>query len=206
MASEQAKTAKKRLGWLSNWQDIEQQATDPNNYVSGRGVDHYNKYIEDFNILEKLGLNAFRFGIQWSRLEPEEGKWNINEFKHYKNYIKELNDRGIEPFLNVWHWTMPVWLAEKGGFAKRSNLKYFEQYVTKIAEELLDGVKYVIVLNEPNVYIGFSYIDGMWPPQEKNKLKALWTYLNLAKAQKIAYSVLKNKKPDIKYWRSSTNC
>ncbi|MEI6237246.1 MAG: family 1 glycosylhydrolase [Candidatus Saccharibacteria bacterium] len=198
VAAHQAKMAHKRLSWMPNWQEIEKQATDPNNYVSGKGIDHFNKYKEDFDILDKLGLNAFRFGIQWSRLEPEEGKWDPAAFEHYKQYIKELNDRGIEPILNIWHWTMPIWFAEKGGFTKRSNLKYFDAYVKKISEELLDNVHYVITLNEPNVYIGFSYIDGEWPPQEKNKVKAIYTYLNLAVAHKRAYKILKSHKKSLK--------
>jgi beta-glucosidase len=197
VAAEQAKTAKKRLSWLPNWAEIEQQAINPDNYVSGRGADHYHKYKEDFDILEKLGLNSFRFGIQWSRLEPEEGKWDIKEFKHYKNYIKELSGRNIEPFLNIWHWTVPVWFAEKGGFAKRSNLRYFEEYVRKISEELLGDVNYVVTLNEPNVYIGKSYIVGEWPPQQKNFVKAVWVYNNLKLAHKSAYRILKNKKPGL---------
>ena len=65
-ASHQAKTAKQRLGWLKNWDEIKHLAEDPNNYVSGRGVDHYNTYKEDFDILQKLGLNSFRFTLEWS--------------------------------------------------------------------------------------------------------------------------------------------
>src|SRR4051794_13139064 len=74
-ASELARTASKRLGYLPIWPEIKKQAEDPENYVSGRGVDHFNRYKEDFDILKKLNLNSFRFGIAWSRLQPEEGKW-----------------------------------------------------------------------------------------------------------------------------------
>ena len=197
-AASQAKTAKKRLGWLPNYLDIADQVSDPNNYVSGSGVDHYNLYKKDFDILQSLGLNAFRFTIEWSRLEPEEGKWNAAEFAHYKDYIAELKSRGIEPFLNIWHWTVPTWFADKGGFAKRENLRYFEEFVRKISEELLAGIKYVITLNEPNVYIGFGYITGEWPPEEKNKLKGTWAYYNLAVAHRRAYKILKRAKPSIK--------
>lgn len=197
-AATQANTAKKRLGWLPHYDDIATKATDPNNYVSGNGVDHYNLYKQDFDILQKLGLNAFRFTIEWSRLEPEEGKWNAAEFAHYKEYIVELKSRGIKPFLNIWHWTIPTWFADKGGFAKRENLKYFEDFVKKVSEELLAGINHVITLNEPNVYVGFGYITGEWPPEEKNKLKGAWAYYNLAVAHKRAYKILKRAKPNIK--------
>lgn len=195
MAAELAKTAEQRLGWLPNWPDIKAQATNPDNYVSGKGVDHYNRYEEDFDIAKSLNLNAFRFTIEWSRLEPVEGKWDAAAFKHYKDYIAALRKRGLEPFLNIWHWTVPTWFADKGGFAKRSNLKYFDRLVQKIAEELITDVTYVITVNEPNVYASFSYGTGEWPPQERHKVKALlWVYWNLNVAHRRAYKTLKAKK------------
>ncbi len=169
-ASDLAKTAKHRLGWMKNWDDIKEQAKDPSNYVSGRGVEHYNRYKEDFDILEELNLNAFRFGIEWSRIEPEQGVFDEVAIAHYREYIAELNRRNIEPFINLWHWTMPVWFTEMGGFEKRRNIKYFEAFVQKVTDELLYDVNYVLVINEPNVYMGLSYGDGEWPPQKHNQL------------------------------------
>ena len=198
VAAEHAKHAKKEIGWMPSWERIEKQATDPNNYVSGKGIDHYNRYQEDFDIAKKMGLNAFRFSIEWSRLEPEEGKWDIVAVQHYRDYIAALNKRGIEPFLNIWHWTVPTWFADKGGFAKQSNIKYFDRLVKKISEELLDNVRYVITVNEPNVYMGLSYGSGLWPPQEKNQVKAIWVYWNLSRAHKRAWRILKAKKPSLK--------
>lgn len=183
---------------MPSWDQIKDQATSPDNYVSGNGIDHYNRYQEDFDIAKSMGLNAFRFSVEWSRLEPQEGKWDIAEFKHYQDYIAQLRARGIEPFLNLWHWTMPTWFTDKGGFAKRSNIVYFEEFVKKVSEELLADVHYVITLNEPNVYMGLSYGSGEWPPQEKNQLKAIWVYINLVTAHKQAWKILKHKKPSIK--------
>lgn len=198
VAAQQAKTAYKRLGWLPNWDEIKAQAEDPQNYVSGRGIDHYNRYEEDFDIAKKMGLSAFRFTIEWSRLEPEEGKWDAAAFQHYKEYIEALRVRGIEPFLNIWHWTVPTWFAEKGGFTKQANITYFDRLVQKVSEELLANVHYVITLNEPNVYMGMSYGSGEWPPQEHNQLKAIWVYWNLVRAHKRAWRILKRKKPSLK--------
>ena len=198
VAAEQAKTAHKRLGWMPSWERIKDQAEDPSNYVSGKGIDHYNRYEEDFDIAKKLQLNAFRFTIEWSRLEPEEGKWDPAAFQHYKDYIAALKSRGIEPFFNIWHWTMPTWFTDKGGFEKRTNLKYFERLVKKVSEELLADVRFVITLNEPNVYMGLSYGSKEWPPQAGNQLKAIWVYYNLSLAHKRAWRILKRKKPSLK--------
>lgn len=194
-ANELAKTAKQRMDWMPNWTEIKSQATDPNNYVSGSAVDHYSRYKEDFDIAKSLNMRAFRFGIEWSRLEPREGEWNELEVDHYREYIVQLKARGLEPVLNIWHWTLPVWFEEKGGWANANNLKYFDRFVSKIATEYGASLNYVITLNEPNVYVASSYFQDRWPPQAKNPLKATWAYYNLTRAHKRAYRILKKEKP-----------
>jgi beta-glucosidase len=200
-ASEMAQTAHRRLSepgnfnWAPRWEQVKDQAEEPDNYVSGRGVEHYSRYREDFDLIKELNLNAFRFGIEWARIEPEEGKWDNKEIAHYKEYISELRKRHIEPFINIWHWTEPVWFAEKGGFEKRDNLVYFERFVQKLADELIDEIGYVIVLNEPNVYATFGYLSGDYPPGKKNIWTTFKVIMNLVQAQKRAYKILKRAKP-----------
>lgn len=195
-ATENARNAEKHLGGLPNWRRIKKEAEDPANYVSGNGLEHYKRYREDFKIVKDLNLNAFRFGIEWSRIEPEEGKWDQGAIDHYKKYIAELRRQGIEPFINLWHWTNPVWFEEKGAFTKKSNLKYFERFVAKVADELLDDIKYVLTINEANNYMLLGYILPVWPPQEKMRIdKALRVYYNLAVAHRRAYKILKSKNP-----------
>lgn len=196
-AKELAQTAHQRLGWLPSWQQVKAQAESPDNYISGAGVAHYERYEEDFDIAAQLNLNAFRFGIEWSRIEPREGEWDEAEITHYREYIASLRKRGIEPFANIWHWTFPVWFAEAGGFAKRQNLRYFKRFIEKIAEELVDDLGYIITLNEPNVYASFGYLSGEWVPNQRNPLTFLRVYRNLYKAHRIAYRVLKAKKPSL---------
>lgn len=196
-AKELAQTAHQRLSWLPSWDRVKSEAEKPENYVSGVGVEHYKRYKEDFQLLKKLNLNAFRFSIEWSRLEPEEGKWNEAEITHYKEYIAELRKNHIEPFLNLWHWTNPVWFEEKGGFEKRGNLKYFNRFVRKIAEELIDDVGYVITLNEPNNYASFGFLVGRWPPNKKSPFSFYRVYRNLTKAHNSSYKILKSAKPSL---------
>lgn len=195
--AEYAKPAGFQLQELPNWEDIKPQAKNPHNYVSGEGVDHYHRYKEDFEMAHKLNLNAFRFGIEWARIEPEEGQWDKAEIEHYRRYIRAMRAKGLEPFLNIWHWTVPTWFADIGGFSKRRNLKYFERFVEILAAELADEITYVITLNEPNVYATFSYLIGEWVPQERNPLKFIWTYLNLAAAHRRSYRILKRYKPSL---------
>jgi len=194
-AKELAQTAHQRLADVPSWNDIKQEAEDPENYISGKGVEHYKRYKEDFEIAQKLNLNAYRFGIEWSRLEPEEGKWDEEAIEHYRRYIAELRARRIEPFANLWHWTYPVWFEKKGGFLKRSNVQYFERFIQKVSDELAEDLTYIITLNEPNVFVTFGYVTAEWPPQEKSIWRAYKVYRNLVTAHKRAYKILKKEKP-----------
>ncbi len=197
-AKQLAKSAEQRLKHLSPvWDDIKDQAEDPANYVSGKGVDHYNRYAEDFSLLQKLNLNSIRFGIEWSRIEPKEGQWDEAAIRHYHDYIKELHRRGIEPMLNIWHWTMPTWFANKGGFKKGANLRYWRRFVQKVAEEYGKDISYALTLNEPNVYATFGYVTAEWPPQEKNYWSATLVVLHQVRAHKQAYKILKQENPQL---------
>lgn len=191
-ATHLAKTAKHRLDWTPRWQEIQRQAEDPANYISGKGVGHYEMHDLDFAIIKKLNLNSFRCGIEWSRVEPEEGVWDKEQWDYYRGYIQKLLDAGIEPFLNIWHWTVPTWFSDKDGFAKKENILYFERFVAKMCHELqIKELRYIITLNEPNVYTSFGYITGEWPPQQKNVLTAMLVYKNLVIAHKRSYKILK---------------
>ena len=197
VAKDQSQVAHRRLGHLPVWKNIKKQAENPKNYISGKGVDHYKRHKEDFKLAKQLNLNAFRFGISWARIEPKEGVWDDDEIQHYRDYIAELRKNGLEPFLNLWHWTVPVWFANKGGFKKRANIKYFQRFAQKIAKELGGDISYLITLNEPNVYAVVSYYAGEWPPQEKSLSSTIKVYRNLVRAHKKSYKAFKEQNPKI---------
>ncbi|MBU4223654.1 family 1 glycosylhydrolase, partial [Patescibacteria group bacterium] len=122
-------------------------------------------------------------------IEPEEGKFDEKEIEHYRKVIKALRARGLEPFVTLWHWTLPIWLAEKGGWLNKNAPKYFERYVSKIVASFSD-VKFWITLNEPAVYTSLGTIKGTQPPGNKSIFKAARTRANLIKAQKSAYNAI----------------
>ena len=166
------------------------------NYISGKACDHYNRFREDFDIAQKLGHNAHRFSIEWSRIEPEEGRFNEAEIEHYRQVIKALRERGIEPFVTLWHWPVPVWLRDKGGWKSKEIIPYFSRYVERVVLALQRDVNFWITLNEPLVFAKISYLEGRWPPQEKSVFSYLRVSSNLIKAHKIAYGVIKNIQPN----------
>ncbi len=192
-----ARTFGKRLGWLPDFEAVKAEGTDPANYISGSGVEHYQRYKEDFALLKQLNMNAYRFSIEWSRIEPEEGKWDEAAIEHYREYIAELKRLDIEPVPTLWHWTMPVWFTDKGGFEKRQNIRYFERFAQKMAEEYGTELRYLLTLNEPHVYTVVSYYGGEWPPQRKNPLLAMRVYWNLVLAHRRSFAAIKQVHPQL---------
>lgn len=190
-----AREAKQKFGHLPNWKYIEKEATDPQNYISGIASDHYNGYEEDFDLAKSLGHNAHRFSIEWARIEPKKGEFDMEAVIHYKNVITSLKEHGMEPFVTLWHWTVPLWLRDEGGVLSPNFSKYFTGYAEKIAREL-DGIKFWITINEPEIYASHSYLKGVWPPQKKNLFAFFRVMDNLVKSHIYSYSVIKKINPD----------
>jgi len=164
---------------------------DPKNYISGGSADHYNRFEEDFDIVKKLGHNAHRFSIEWSRIEPEEGKFDKKEIEHYRQVILALRKRGIEPFVTLWHWTLPTWLRDAGGWTNSKTPHYFSRYAAKLANELGADVTYWITINEPMVYAGHSYLQGNWPPQIKSLRLYLRVVRHLVRGHRLASNAMR---------------
>jgi len=192
--AQSAKRHPPKGGWPEFILQSHPSPLEPENYISGGAVDHYNRFREDFDLAKSLGHNAHRFSLEWSRIEPEEGRFNGSEIAHYRAVIAALRERGLEPFVTLWHWTVPCWFSRKGGFAKRRNLKYFERFAERVAAEL-PGVKFWLTLNEPEIYTLNGYGKGIWPPEKRNALAAFLTLRNLARAHRLAYRAIKEKNP-----------
>lgn len=194
-ASDLANEAEHKFGRLPNWKDIKAEATEPQNYISGIASDHFNRYKEDFKLAGELGHNATRLSIEWSRIEPEEGVFDEEAILHYKDVIKTCNELGLEPFVTLWHWTLPLWLRDKGGLQYKYFAQCFGRYAAKITGELKHGVKFWITLNEPFSVMQNSYLAGKWPPQKRNPFVFWKMYKILAKAHNTAYESIKKTDP-----------
>ena len=164
-------------------------------YPAGRAADQYHRYEEDFDLIKKLNQNAHRFSIEWSRIEPELGKFDEKEIQHYKNVLRALKARNISTVVTVWHWTNPVWFAERGGWAHRRNLQYFFEYVEVVVKELGEFVDYWVTLNEPMNHVALGYITGSFPPQRRNPFRAIGTLHNLVVAHREAYEIIHEQHP-----------
>jgi beta-glucosidase len=183
---ENAKSLAKRAEYAQShvpiWPEIKKSASTPDNYISGKATDHFNLYERDFDLVKKMNMNSFRFSVEWSRVEPKEGTWDAAALTHYKKYILALKARKIEPVVTLFHFSLPVWFTEKGGFEKRRNIKYFVRFAEKVLGEIGAGVRYIVTINEPEVYATQSYLAGNWPPNKTSRKQTLKVYINLARA------------------------
>ena len=171
---------------------LKKEGKDPSDFISGKACDSYNRYEEDFDIAKKLNQNIHRFSIEWSRIEPEEGKFDFEAIKHYQRLVKALRDRGIEPMVTLWHFTNPVWFAEKGGFLNKKSPEYFTRYVKYVVGNLKDEVRLWITFNEAfTVYAGFTKLSATWPSRDKGFFSFYKTRQNITKAHVLAYQEIK---------------
>jgi beta-glucosidase len=117
---------------------------------SGDACDSYHRYREDMQLLADAGLNSYRFGIEWARIEPEPGLISRAELAHYRRMIDTANELGLTPFVTLHHFTNPRWFAEQGGWTAPGAIDRFRSYV-ETATTILDGVEWVATMNEPNM-------------------------------------------------------
>lgn len=128
--------------------------------------DHYHRYKEDIALMKEMGLKAYRFSISWPRIMPQEGKINEKGIMFYKNLVTELINAGIEPLCTIFHWNLPMWLHEKGGWHCEKISDYFAEYTKTVVDALSDKVTYWMTVNEPACFIGNGYVTGMHAPFE----------------------------------------
>ncbi|MBO9624894.1 MAG: glycoside hydrolase family 1 protein [Microbacterium sp.] len=117
---------------------------------SGDADDSYHRYPEDMRLLADAGLNAYRFGIEWARIEPEKGRWSNAELAHYRRMIDTARNLGLEPVVTLHHFTSPHWFAEAGGWTGDDALERWRLYIERVSS-ILDGVSWVCTINEPNM-------------------------------------------------------
>ena len=122
----------------------------PGMELSGDAVDSYHRYAEDMRLLADAGLNAYRFGIEWGRIEPRPGQFSRAELAHYRRMIDTALNMGLTPVVTLHHFSNPQWFAAEGGWTSDRAIDRFVSYVTE-ATKILDGVEWVATINEPNM-------------------------------------------------------
>lgn len=140
--------------------------------------DHYHRMKDDVAIMKELGLKSYRFSINWCRIMPEEGKINQKGIDFYSALVDELKKSGIEPLVTLYHWDLPQWLQEQGGWFNGKTVKLFADYTKAVVDALSDRVTYWMPMNEPQCFIMNGYMTGVHAPFINN-------YLSLSKLTRV---------------------
>ena len=142
---------------------LRQQGRDPAAFASGKAADFWNLFEKDLDNAHLLGHTMFRMSIEWSRIEPQEGRFDDDAIEHYRRMIRAVRARGMEPMVTLWHFTNPIWFAQKGGFLSGDASNNFTRYAVRVVRALQDDVRYWVTFNEATtVYAWMTYGSGQW--------------------------------------------
>ncbi len=150
--------------WNNDWWAFEHTPGSGCTEPSGDACDSWNRWAEDVDIVAKLGLDNYRFSIEWSRIEPAPGEWSSAAIDHYRRICAALLERGIDPVVTFHHFTTPRWVADAGGWAEPATAEHFARFCGRAARELKDVVRRACTINEPNVVAVAGYLAGSFPP------------------------------------------
>jgi beta-glucosidase len=176
---------------------LKEQGKNPADFYSGFACDSYNRFDEDFSLAQQLHHNVTRLSIEWARLEPKEGEFNEREFEHYEKVLQSAKFHGMETFVTLHHFTLPLWFAQKGGFEEKKNIEYFVRFCEKATHRLDQYADFWITINEAGMYANLTSARGIFPPQKKNLFSFFKTLKNLMEAHNQASKQIKrqSKKP-----------
>ena len=137
---------------------MEQMEFTSYNEPSLDAVDHYNRYAEDIRLLAEAGLDAYRFSIEWARVEPEPGVFSEKEIQHYRDVLACCHANGVEPIVTMHHFSSPKWLIQQGGWEAEETIGKFANYCRTVVEKLGDKMHYVCTINEANMGLQIAAI------------------------------------------------
>lgn len=149
----------------SDWWQWETAPDSEMPQPSGTACDSYHRWPEDMDLLARAGYNAYRFGIEWARIEPEEGRIDAAEVQHYRDMVEGAVQRGLTPVVTLHHFTNPAWFSSGGGWTRPDAVAHFSAYVRRVLPVLGDEVRTVVTINEPNMAAIFGRAHGGERPE-----------------------------------------
>ncbi|MDD9898815.1 MAG: family 1 glycosylhydrolase [Candidatus Melainabacteria bacterium] len=194
------------LGKLSDWSEWierEDKVLRPTN--DGKAVAHYEHMMEDVELIRGLNSNAYRFSFNWARLHRGPGEFDENTAKFYDSLLDQLlQDKAgverksrVEPFATIVHFTIPSWLAKEGGWENPNTAYEFQKFTEFLAKRYGDRIKFWVTHNEPNIFLGFGYESGIWPPGYQNDWNRYFkAYQGLLLGHQLAYKTIKSVNSD----------
>ena len=154
--------------WNNDWWAWEHDPASPCVEPSGDACDHYHRYRDDIRLLAELGFTMYRFSMEWSRIEPEDGEFSVAALDHYARMVDACREFEVEPVVTLHHFTSPRWVAAQGGWANPQTAQIFGRYVERVMSAFGDRLGLVCTINEPNVVATMGYLVGLFPPGEQD--------------------------------------
>lgn len=152
-----------------------------------RANQHWKLYEEDLLLMSEMGIRDYRFGIEWSRIEPSKGVFDDTAMDHYRTEILRMIKHGIHPLVTLHHFTNPIWFEEMGAFTIIESIGLFQRYTEYVVSHLSDLCTDYVTINEPNIYAVNGYFFGSWPPGQKSFAKMFKVMKNLTICHLHAY-------------------
>lgn len=156
----------------SVWDTFAKEGRISDGYDASVSCDHIHRYKEDFTLMRLLGVKAYRFSLNWSRILPEgNGKVNEKAIQLYRDMILEMKKNDIVPYITMYHWDLPQKLQDIGGWLNEKTIDSFAEYAEVVARNFSDLCEFFITLNEPQCFVGLGYLSGVHAPGLKLPLK-----------------------------------
>ncbi len=156
---------------------------------------HYRLFREDLKLLKELGVNAYRFSVEWSRIQPEEDRWDDEAIHHYQEIVQILRQNNIEPMITLHHFTHPQWFLTKYPWHDDHSVPMFLTYIEKVITRL-NNVRYWITINEPYVLLLGGYLEGCMPPGIRDFPFFLSALKNILTSHGKAYDLIHTLRHD----------
>jgi beta-glucosidase len=154
--------------------------------------DSWRRWREDIALQRELGMGAYRMSVEWARIEPRAGEIDRDALDEYRKMLGGLRDAGIEAMVTLHHFTLPTWLADRGGLLAEGFVERFARFAKVVIDALGDACRLWVTINEPNILAAHSYLLGAWPPAMKSPQLAWRAQRVLLRAHDAAYRALKD--------------
>lgn len=188
----------------NNWARFAREGKVDDGTSPTRACDHYNRWRQDIDLMAEMGLQIYRLGIEWSRIEPEQGEFDYDVLDHYREEIEYMIEKGIKPLLTLHHFSNPLWFEDMGSWTNPDSVDIFINFAKEVVEHLGDIVDEYITINEPNVYCLNGYFYGIWPPEQKSIVSYCKALSNMAAAHIKCYNLIHNIRADMGIEREKT--
>jgi len=160
---------------------------------AARAADSWNLWRQDVAALQELGANVYRIGVEWSRLEPEDGVWDQASATRYREMFVALRAAGVAPMVTLHHFTLPPWIARRGGWDWEGTPAALAAFAGRAGAAFGDLVDLWCTINEPNVFVAKGYLAGQWPPGVKDPRRAALVMRALLIGHALATAALRRQ-------------